>query len=323
MQDFISSPFKIGQLSLPHRCIQGPLAGYSCAPFRALYSQFTAPAYAVSEMISAQDLLYKKEGHHRYVARAKEEGYLAYQLSGNDAKVLSQAALYLQDLGADLIDLNCGCPKTKIRKKGAGSALLERPDQLVTLVQALREVLRIPLTVKIRLQGDERDLLLAEKLEQAGADALVVHGRRWQDDYDVPCDYQQIANIKKTIAIPVIANGDISNPQTLQKAVTESQCDAFMVARAGCGRPWLYESFVKDPSFSPSLALQTALFMEHLQGLAVLESDFKAVLQSKSLIRYYFKPWFDERALTRFYQLSTLSEIETFLSIHFEKKTVI
>ncbi len=315
MQTFINSSWKIGQLTLANRLIQGPLAGYSCAPFRALFHRFQPPSYAVSEMISAQDLIKKPPGHNRYLARAPQEQVLAYQISGQDAQHLSKAALFLQSLGADLIDLNCGCPKTKIRKKGAGSALLEKPEHLADLVKSLREVLTVPLTVKIRIQGDERDFHLADKLQQAGADALIVHGRRWQDDYDIPCDFKQIARIKDSITIPVIANGDIADQQSLAQAVAESRCDAFMIARAGCGHPWLYQALLRDQAVHLPMEETIDLFIQHLQGLASLENEYKAILQSKSLLRYYFRGTLSEEQSNGFYQLSTITDIENYLYI--------
>lgn len=197
MHTFINSPLQIGQLTIPHRLIQGPLAGYSCAPFRTLFNAYTPPAYCVTEMSSATDLLNKHALDSRYVYRSPQEQLLAYQISGTEPKILAQAAAQLQAYGADLIDINCGCPKPKIRKKGAGSALLETPEQLIAIIRAVRSMLHIPLTIKIRIQGNETDLVLAKKIEEAGADALIVHGRRWVDDYDVPSDWLHIARIKK------------------------------------------------------------------------------------------------------------------------------
>ncbi|MBI2787027.1 MAG: tRNA-dihydrouridine synthase family protein, partial [Legionella longbeachae] len=202
MHAFINSSFKIGTLTLPNRLIQGPLAGYSCAPFRTLFNQYIPPAYCVTEMSSAQDILHKHLANSRYRYRAPEERLLAYQISGTEPFILAQAAQQLQLQGADIIDINCGCPKPKIRKKGAGSALLEKPKQLVEIINIVRAAITIPLTIKIRIQGNEKDVMLAKKIEEAGADALIVHGRRWIDDYDIASDFRQIANIKRELTIP-------------------------------------------------------------------------------------------------------------------------
>ena len=312
---FVNSPFSIGHLMLPHRLIQGPLAGYSCAPFRQLFYRYTPPAYCVSEMISAHDALYKHQPESRYLYRAPEEKMLCYQLSGNDPAIVAAAALRMQALGADLIDLNCGCPKAKIRKKGAGSALLDDAPRLLEIVCAVRRAISIPFSVKIRIGGDVNDVALAEAIEGAGADALIVHGRRWTDDYDTPCDLSQIALIKQALRIPVIANGDIADHASLARAIALTGCDAYMIARAGSGNPWIYQRLLAESSgaFDIELRERASCFMTHLQGLAVLESEHQAVLQSKSLARYYFKGLWNETQFSVFYGLSSLRCIQGFV----------
>src|SRR5690349_17736228 len=113
MQAFLNSPFTIGSLQLPNRLIQGPLAGFSCAPFRRLFTLFLPPAYCVSEMLSAQDVIHKHTLESRYLYRAPDEGRLCYQISGTNPELMAMAAAKLEQAGADLIDINCGCPKTK------------------------------------------------------------------------------------------------------------------------------------------------------------------------------------------------------------------
>ncbi len=313
MHTFINSSWQIGSLTLPHRLIQGPLAGYSCAPFRVLFNQFIPPAYCVSEMISARDVLHKHSSQSRYLYRDPQEKLLAYQISGTEKEILADAALILQEHGANLIDINCGCPKTKIRKKGAGSALLESPEKLITIIQHLRKTIRIPLTVKIRLLGDERDLHLAQQIMDAGADALIVHGRRWLDDYDIACDLRQIRRIKHTISIPVIANGDIRTQEDLVRTVQETECDAYMIARGGSGCPWLYQELLQQKKLVINTSKKIDLFMHHLNNLAQLEDEYKSVLQSKSLIRYYFRDQLSKEQLAAFYTMNSLSEIEQFI----------
>ncbi len=293
--------------------IQGPLAGYTCAPYRATFSAFQQPAYCVSEMISAHDLLYRQPA--RFVYRDPCEQYLAYQLSGYRPDVMAGAAEILQGLGADLIDINCGCPKAKIRKKGAGSALLAEPELVAQIVTAIKTKITIPVTVKMRLQGAEQDLAFAKVIEQAGADALVVHGRRWQDDYDRPCDKTQIARIKHAVSIPVIANGDIADLDSLRAMAAETACDAYMISRAGTGRPWLYQTllFAEAPRWDFAQAID--FFMVHLQGLARLQNEHQAILQSKTLVRYYFRPWLARDQLLSYYPLDSFTKIEQYLRV--------
>lgn len=314
MHTFINSPWQIGSLTLPNRLIQGPLAGYSCAPFRELFYQFTPPAFCVSEMSSAIDVLHKHSVQSRYIYRSPVETILAYQISGSEMDTMAQAALLLQTRGADLIDINCGCPKTKIRKKGAGSALLDEPQKLTDIVKKVRDTISIPLTVKIRIQDNDNDLILAKKIEAAGADALIVHGRRWTEDYNKECNMVQISQIKQYLNIPVIANGDIRHSASLQLAVERSACDAFMISRAGSGRPWIYKELLEQQVLALPHPQIIKLFIHHLEGLAQLEGEFKAVLQSKSLVRYYFRQ-LDQQQLQRFYKLDSIISIKHYLNL--------
>lgn len=320
----IASPFYIGQLKLSHRLIQGPLAGTSASPFRRLFYQFLPPAYAVSEMISAHDILVKHQLSSRYIHRAPEENILCYQIAGSDPDIMAKAAQRLQLLGADLIDINCGCPKAKIRKKGAGSALMDDPEHLVTIAQRVRDIIQIPLTIKLRLYGTPQDLMLAQRLENIGVDALIIHGRRWTDDYTKPCDYKQIGLIKQHCHIPIIANGDISDVASLTQAITESRADAYMISRAGCGRPWLYKELINqiknntnlnlnsEGSKAYDIAIAKELFFQHLNYLTELESEYLAVMQSRSFFRYYFKNFLSVERLQAFNYVSNIAQINSF-----------
>jgi tRNA-dihydrouridine synthase B len=307
---------QIGTIILPHRLIQGPLAGYSCVPLRELFYQFIPPAYSVSEMISAQDILLKHSDKSRFLYRSPRENRLAYQISGIDKNIMAEAAYRLQEHGANLIDINCGCPKEKIRKKGAGSALLESPDRLIQIITSVHQRITIPLTIKMRIQGNEQDISLAQRIEAAGADALIVHGRRWQDSYDVHCNYEQIGLIKRNISIPVIANGDLFNLSDLETAMKQTGCDGLMIARAGCGHPWIYQEFLENQDLGISLQQINDIFMSHLERLSALEGEYKAIQQSKSLGRYYFKQYWNAQQFQHFYQLDSLKRIAIFLLLN-------
>lgn len=314
MLSYINSPLQLGPLTIENRLIQGPLAGYSCSPFRVLFSTYASPAYTVSEMLSANDVLYKHASQGRYLHRAKEEKMLSYQLSGNNADLLSEAALKLTQLGADIIDINCGCPKSKIRKKGAGSALLEQPEALLKIVQTVRNAIPShPLTIKIRLVNEKQDIQLAKALENAGINALIIHGRRASDSYNVPCDLQRIALIKQQLNIPIILNGDISDSNSLDNAYTHTGVDAFMISRAGTGKPWLYKELLSGRRIHPPKKDIIDLFLKHLNGLADLETEYSAILQSKSLVRFYFKDQLNDMQQKAFYELKTISQIEVWL----------
>jgi tRNA-dihydrouridine synthase B len=299
---------KIGSMEFDNQLIQGPLAGVSCAPFRELFSLYQKPAYCVTEMISAQDVMTKHSPIGRYLYKSPHEGRLAYQLSGQNPAVMSQAAHILEQLGADIIDINCGCPKPKIRKKGAGSALLDTPDLLVDIVRQMKNRIQIPLTVKIRLQTPEQSIKLSQRLEQAGADAIIVHGRTVEQDYDVGCHYPLIATLKQKITIPIITNGDIKDKTSLKHAIKATQTDGYMIARAGCGKPWLYQELLQESFDTPGIEKRLELFMTHLEKLSALENEFKALLQARTLIRYYFREFRDKFLYEELFQTTSIAD---------------
>lgn len=260
-------------------------------------------------MISAHDVLNKHAPNGRYLFKSPLEGQVCYQLSGHDAQTLANAAQYLESLGADLIDLNCGCPKPKIRKKGAGSALLENPYQLQHIIETTKIAINIPLTVKIRIQSPKLDIEIAKMIEAAGADALIVHGRRWVDDYDVRVNDEAIYSIKHAINIPVIANGDVNSRPSLEQRVLATGCDGIMISRAGCGNPHLYQQLLNPDVPSLSLTQRINSFAEHLWELKNLENEYSALLQSRSLLKYYFRTEFSPSVLSKLYTIDHIDKL--------------
>lgn len=319
------TPFSIGELLLPHRLIQAPLAGISCGAFRALFSLYESPAYCVTEMISAKDLIKKKDKDSRYVKRAPDEGRLCYQLSGNDETMLAEASAYVASLGADLIDLNMGCPKPKIRQKGAGSKLIEEPERIFRLLSAMRATTRIPLTAKIRTQGQTKDSAFidaAQAIEASGVDALIVHTRHWTEDYDIACAYEQCAFLVERLSIPIIANGDIHDRDSLVRCVNETGADAFMIGRGSIGKPWWY-AYCLGEGEKPNTRTQLRLFIKHISDLVdYTNSEWLALLASRRLLKHYFSPTFDKQVREKAYQLSSITDLADYLSDAIEKTTV-
>jgi len=313
-------PLRIGSLLLTNNLIQGPLAGYSCAPFRLLTHQYGKPAYCVTEMISAKELSKQPTKRKRYIWKAPQEGVVCYQLSGNVASELAEAARIVTAAGADLIDINCGCPVPKMRAKNCGSRLLSQPAKIAELVQAIKASTPVPVSVKMRIDahsGDANNLAVAKAVEEAGADLLVVHGRHWTERYDVPCNLEQIAEIAAAVAIPVIGNGDVSDSLSLKRMLTTTNCAGVMIARSSVGQPWLFQQLIAEmdgQSFTaPSTPAVGALFREHVLGLAELESEFIAVIQSRKLAKYYIRHRFDgtafQQELNKAEDLATVAKL--------------
>lgn len=287
-------PISLGPITLPNRIVQGPLAGYSCAPFRAITARIGEPGYCTTEMISAADLFHRNPKPHRYIWRDPEEQIVSYQLAGNKPEYLADAARIMHEAGADMIDLNCGCPVKKIRSKKSGSKLLQDPEHLYTLVRALREAFPGALSVKIRVgepKHDSDDLAVAQAAVAGGADLLIVHGRHWTERYDVDCRYAPIAKLVQAVDIPVFANGDVDSPESALHALEQSQAAGLMIARASVGDPWLFQRIAHhlagQPFTEPSRAEIGMTLLEHIQRLMALENEKLAILQSRKLAKYY------------------------------------
>jgi tRNA-dihydrouridine synthase B len=323
---------QLGSLQFPSNLIQGPLAGYSCAPFRRLATQYGQPAFCCTEMISAKTLIHHpKLSRKRYVWKDPEEGKLCYQISSADPTDLGLAVRMLTDDGADLIDLNCGCPVNKVRGKGAGSQLLAQPSLLGQLIEAMKANTHVPVSVKIRVDGNSNESFnpsLARVIEDAGADFVMVHGRHWTESYDTPCRLDEIRYFTEQLSIPVIGNGDVKCVDSL-KAMLATGCAGVMIARAGVGQPWLFEQLrceLQGQAFTPP-DNQTVidLFLQHVEQLAELLCYEKmAVLQARKFAKYYFRflprkhAFFD--AMNRCESLENLRKLlETLKNTHVPK----
>lgn len=285
--------------------IQGPLAGYSSAPFRRLIWEHSSPLFCTTEMISAKDLRHRRQNPKRFLHRDEIEKKLCYQLSGNEPDDLAYATSMVSKLGADIIDLNCGCPKPKIRKKNCGSQLLARPELLFQLVSAIKNNTDATVSIKIRVASpiyDHEDKAVIEAAESAGVDFITVHGRHWTEAYDVGCQLEAIQKIKRLARVPIVANGDIDNVDSLKNTLNISGCDALMVSRATLGRPWLVEKInahLAGRTFTdPSSEAIGEMFKQHLMGLSELDGEHLAVLQSRKLAKYYARNCEDSGAFT-------------------------
>ncbi len=308
----------VGPKTFPINLIQAPLAGVSCAPFRELVWRFGGVAYCCTEMLSAQHLAQNIDRSPRYHTKFQTEGPLCWQLSGNKPDVLARASARAIELDADIIDLNCGCPQPKIRKKGCGSRLLQDEKHLAMLVNALRQDPTIPVTVKIRIDagfGEFCDVSIAKMCEQAGIDALIVHGRHWTHDYTTPVQTDAIAKIVASVSIPVIANGDVENAASLQRVFNATNCAGFMIGRASVGRPWLFQKIVselKDENFAkPSQSEIGQLFLQHIEGLIKLDGEHQAILQCRKFGKYYAREMLNkDEFLLQLYRAKTLGAVE-------------
>jgi tRNA-dihydrouridine synthase B len=245
-------------------------------------------------MISCKTLIHQpKFSFKRYVEKDPEEGPVCFQLSGNNPQELAEAVKIATDYGADLIDLNCGCPVKKIRSKGAGSSLLTHTSLLYALICAMKKNTHVPVSIKIRVEShtERFNQEVAKVVSEAGTDFLVVHGRHWTEHYETPCRHDAIQYFVEQLNIPVIGNGDIACIDSLHKMLATG-CAGVMLARATVGQPWLIQQLIaqsQQTSFVlPSPQQIGSLFIQHMQALAILlNSEPMALLQARKLAKYY------------------------------------
>jgi hypothetical protein len=233
---------RIGQLNLPNRLILAPMSGITDFAFRFIARSHGA-GLAMSEMLSATALTQRQRKTLAMTAAHPEERPLAFQVFGSDEERLAEAAAILTELGADLIDLNCGCPVHKVVKGGAGAALMRDPAKVARLVAAMRRATHLPLTVKLRSGWNGAAVnapLVARAAEEAGADAVTIHPRSAAQGFSGRADWTIIGQVKEAVRIPVIGNGDIVRAQDVRRMTRETGCDAVMIGRAALGNPWIF-----------------------------------------------------------------------------------
>lgn len=288
-------PLTLGNKTFPVNLIQGPLAGISCAPFRELTWKHSAPAFSCTEMMSCKTLLHQKPfSYRRFVSKSSHEGPVCFQLASNNPLELAEAVKIVTDQGADLIDLNCGCPVKKIRSKGAGSSLLMQPQKLYQLITAMKKNTHLPVSIKIRVEGNSQDKFHDEIIKvvtDAGLDFLIVHGRHWTEHYETPCNHDHIKYFVNNLKIPVIGNGDIACIHSLKKMLATG-CAGAMVGRAGVGQPWLIgqlKAEIQQQTFVIPTSQQIgAMFIHHVEQLILLlDSEKFALIQARKFAKYY------------------------------------
>jgi tRNA-dihydrouridine synthase B len=227
--------------------IPAPLSGVTDLPFRNLINNFGAE-YSVSEMIASRAMIIETKESLKKARHVKKKGVVsAVQLAGFEPNVMAEAAKLNEDLGADVIDINYGCPVKKVVNGNAGSALMKQPALASKIVEAIVNAVKIPVTVKMRMGWDRENLnapVLAKSFEDLGVQMLVIHGRTRNQLYEGSADWSFIKNVKDSVKIPVIANGDIKTFENASEALKLSNADGFMVGRGLYGKPWIIKDLI-------------------------------------------------------------------------------
>ena len=286
----------IGKHKLKNNIILAPMAGVTDRPFRILCKKFGA-GMAVSEMVTSNSLLY---GSEKTLRRANHDGEVApisVQIAGADPDMMAKAAQYNMKRGAQIIDINMGCPAKKICNVMAGSALLKEEKLVKKILEAVVKSVDIPVTLKIRTGWDKDNrnaVTIAKIAEDAGIQALTMHGRTRACLYMGDAEYDTIANVKQKIQMPLIANGDITSPEKAKFVLEYTGADAVMIGRAAQGRPWIFreiEHFLKTGSYltRPTNEEIHQTTIEHVKDLYDFYGDNKGLRIARKHISWYTK----------------------------------
>ena len=290
---------QIGPHSLPNRLFVAPMAGVTDRPFRQLCRGFGA-GYAVSEMVTSRKDLWHTLKTSRRADHTGEPGPIAVQIAGTDAAMMAEAAAYNIDRGAQIIDINMGCPAKKVCNKWAGSALMQDEALALQIIEAVVAACAphgVPVTLKMRTgwcAQVKNALNIARAAESAGVQMVTVHGRTREQGYKGAAEYATIAAVKAALRIPVVANGDIDSPHKAQAVLRATGADALMIGRAAQGRPWIFREIAHYLASGelpppPTVAEVRAILLDHLRALHAFYGEEQGVRIARKHLGWYAK----------------------------------
>jgi tRNA-dihydrouridine synthase B len=289
----------IGPFALPNPFFVAPMAGVTDRPFRQLCKKLGA-GYAVSEMVTSRPDLWDTLKTSRRANHAGEPGPIAVQIAGTEPQMMADAAAYNIDRGAQIIDINMGCPAKKVCNKWAGSALMQDEALALRIVEAVVAASAprgVPVTLKMRTgwcQSEKNAVVLARAAEQAGVHMITVHGRTREQGYKGEAEYDTVAAVKAALRVPVVANGDIDTPEKAREVLAYTGADAVMIGRAAQGQPWIFREMVHfmatGTHLAPPLVAEVRhLLLDHLQDHYTLYGEYSGVRTARKHIGWYVK----------------------------------
>ncbi len=285
---------QIGSYQLTGCLILAPMAGVTDRPQRELCRRFGA-ALAVSEMVTSDINLWSSNKSRHRLLNQEDLEPRSVQIAGTEPKQMADAARANVALGAQIIDINMGCPAKKVCNKAAGSALMKDEQLVEQILKAVVEAVDVPVTLKMRTgwcSNNKNALAIAQIAEACDIKAITIHGRTREDLYKGSAEYDTIAEVKQRVNIPVFANGDINTPDKAKYVLNYTKVDALMIGRAAQGNPWLFREinyFLKTGKYypSPSLAERQQIMLEHLQALHELYGNELGVRIARKHIGWY------------------------------------
>ncbi len=310
---------KIGQYQLANPLILAPMAGITDKPFRELCFKLGA-GMTVSEMCSSNPKVWKSSKSSHRMTHTQEAGIRSVQIAGSDPQEMAAAAQFNVEQGAQIIDINMGCPAKKVNKKLAGSALLQHPELVKQILDSVVNAVEVPVTLKIRTGWDpdnRNGVAIAKLAQDAGIQSLAVHGRTRSCMYKGFAEFDTIKAIKQAISIPVVANGDITSPEKASEVLDYTGADAIMIGRGAQGNPWIFREINHYLTTGQKLAPVSSTevretLLGHVHALHQFYGDFLGVRIARKHIGWYLK---EQRSDLRkeLFKIETASEQLTVL----------
>ena len=288
---------KLGKLELDGRTAGlAPMAGVADMAFRELCRSYGA-SYVVSEMVSSKGLTMHDRKSQKLLLLSDKERPAAAQLFGSDPQIMAESARKALSFAPDVIDINMGCPAPKIAGNGGGSALLKDPVLAEQIIRAVVQAVDLPVTVKIRVGWDDDSINaveMAKRAEDAGAAAIAVHGRTRQQMYAQPVRTGLIAEVKRSVSIPVMANGDIIDGPSAAKMLEETNADYLLVGRGALGRPWVFqqiEAYLKHEVLlpEPPVAERMRVMVQHIKTICDYKGERIGIREARKHAAWYIR----------------------------------
>lgn len=289
-------PIEIGHVTVDCPVFLAPMSGVTDLPFRRIVKRLGA-GMVVSEMVASNEALRETRGTMKRLARAPEERPQVVQIVGHDPAVMAEAARFCEDIGADIVDINFGCPAKKVTNKLCGSALMRDLPAARGILEAVVGAVSCPVTLKMRTGWDDDNRNapeLARIAEDVGIQMVTVHGRTREQKYSGRADWRFISRVKRAVSIPVIANGDITSVTDAEDCLVQSGADGVMVGRGANGRPWFLGQVMDHLQTGnvrpePDLAAQKDILIEHYEALLRHHGSYSGVRMARKHLAWYIK----------------------------------